>query len=77
MTKAEFKKEVVADLEYQVQHKGKNWTSEAWYFSDFLYPLQSYLKKAAINELIAEGEIHRDSSTLVYPDEKPFPMLYI
>jgi hypothetical protein len=72
MTKAQFKKEVVADLQHQLEHKGRPFTSEAWYYSDHLYSLKPHLKFAAIDELIAHGLINRVYST---EDGKPFPVL--
>lgn len=75
MTKNAFKKEVVADLQYQLEHKGRSFTSEAWYYSDQLYSLKDHLKFAAIDELIAEGLIKRVPSTDYLEDRKHFPVL--
>jgi hypothetical protein len=60
MTKQQFKDEVLADLEYQLTHKGKEpRTSEHWYLSRYWYPLAERTKKQVIRELVAEGKINR------------------
>ena len=76
MTKKAFKKEVIRDLEYQVNRKGRNWTSEAWYMSDELYPLNPSMKRKGIEELIRAGFISRVSSLDVHPmADGDFPVL--
>ena len=77
MTKKAFKTEVVADLEYQLEHKGKPYTAEHWYMSDFLYPLDSSKKREAIEELISECEIIRVSADQIWKDSKPYPVLML
>jgi hypothetical protein len=77
MTKAEFKAEVIADLEYQLAKKGRPFTSEAWYLSNTVYPLKTELKDEAIAELIAEGLIRREPSTEYLNGREPFPLLVL
>ena len=77
MTKKQFKKEVVADLEYQLEHKGKPCTAEHWYMSDLLYPLDKTKKREAIEELIDECEIMRVSANEIWKDSASFPILML
>jgi hypothetical protein len=79
MTRKQFKAEVVADLEYQLEHKGKDWTSEHWYLSDVLYPVRRSEKIVAINELIKEGEIVRIPASRLFHQysDADFPVLLL
>jgi hypothetical protein len=62
MTKDQMKKEILADLQWQLEHKGTGWTSESWYLGH-LYDADPAIKKQAIQELIDECEILRTTST--------------
>ena len=77
MTKKAFKAEVVADLEHQLQHKGKPYTAEHWYMSDLLYPLDKAKKQEAIEELINECKIMRVSANEIWKDSASFPILML
>jgi len=77
MTKKQFRSELLADLAYQLQRKGKPFTSEHWYFSPHLFPIDPQQKLEVISLLIADGLIRRASSSEFYPNEKPFDMLVL
>jgi hypothetical protein len=77
MTKQEFKNEVLADLQYQLKHKGRPFTSEHWYMSGRLYSLKPQLKQDAINELISEGVIDRVSASFIFKGSSDFPILLL
>jgi len=77
MTSKQFKSELLADLAYQLEHKGKPFTSEHWYFSGDLYPLDPEQKIQVISLLIADGFIRRASSVEFFPDRNPFDILVL
>jgi hypothetical protein len=75
MTKDQIKKAIVADLQWQLEHKGTGWTSENWYLSH-LYDADPAIKKQAIKELIKEGEILRTTSRdFISSLDSEFPVL--
>lgn len=69
-SKLEFKYLILADLVYQLSHKGKPYTSEHWYLTDAFYPLPTHLKLQAFDELIAEELISKMPAREVYPDNR-------
>lgn len=77
MTFKEFKAELLADLQYQLERKDKPFTSESWYFNQNLYPLDPEQKIQAISLLIADGFIRRSLSTEFFLDRDPFDILVL
>jgi hypothetical protein len=75
MTKNQFKDEIIADLEHQLEHKGKHHCSEAWYMRLPLYETPELVRRKAIEELINEGLIVRFMHCNA--DEPPWPVLVL